>query len=354
MRVDSFMVTGLDRWAAQHEAYRARSPAPSQLPRLECLELTNDCNLRCAMCPRSGARPVGYLDLGFLGRLLEREGRWLQGQHVWLHFHGEPLLHPRLLEAVRLVRAAGAYPRLSTNCTLLTPEVSRGLIQSGLSYLVFSVDGWSPTTHRALRRGSDFEAVTANVLQFLRFRREMGATEPLTQVQFLDAGPTHEGIDRAWELWADSGVDFINIRRISSRAGQVRGWRRLRLPGAPAAATKDRPPCWWLWHATVVLCDGRVAPCCCDLEGSMILGDLRHQSLAEVWGGPAYRRLRQRQAEGRFEGLCARCEDWLGYHPSEWERLRKYAGGAPPRQGDVVRVHNIVAVGRRGAGRIAE
>jgi hypothetical protein len=59
-----------------------------------------------------------------------------------------------------------------------------------------------------------------------------------------------------------------------------------------------------------VLWDGRVAACCYDYDGRMILGDLRRQTIAEIWHGEPYRRLRRAQATGDFAEwpLCRNCD----------------------------------------------
>jgi hypothetical protein len=52
-----------------------------------------------------------------------------------------------------------------------------------------------------------------------------------------------------------------------------------------------------------------VVPCCTDIEGKLHLGNLREQTMAEVWNGAPMRDLRRAHTEGRRRGLdpCDGC-----------------------------------------------
>ena len=66
------------------------------------LELTSKCNLRCGMCPLPVLRRP-YEDMDWpLVEKAEREIHGLGLQLKWLHEMGEPLLYPRIGDAVRL------------------------------------------------------------------------------------------------------------------------------------------------------------------------------------------------------------------------------------------------------------
>ena len=56
---------------------------------------------------------------------------------------GEPLLHPRFLDMVRLAKARGLRAEVTTNALLLDDEVAGRLLAAGLDQLVVSIDGVS-------------------------------------------------------------------------------------------------------------------------------------------------------------------------------------------------------------------
>ncbi len=68
----------------------------SSLPKILNIEVTNFCNLNCPICVAKNTREQGFLDLSLLKKIIEENKTILKDQFIWLHFNGEPLLHPYL------------------------------------------------------------------------------------------------------------------------------------------------------------------------------------------------------------------------------------------------------------------
>ncbi|MGE5360025.1 MAG: SPASM domain-containing protein, partial [Bacteroidales bacterium] len=62
------------------------------------------------------------------------------------------------------------------------------------------------------------------------------------------------------------------------------------------------------WLTFTVLWDGRVSLCCADFDGKVILGDLRTQTLTEVWNGTAFRMARRIHLAEGGPGICRTCD----------------------------------------------
>ena len=57
-----------------------------------------------------------------------------------------------------------------------------------------------------------------------------------------------------------------------------------------------------------ILCDGSVVPCCIDSEGSMVLGNIKENSLEEILNTPRAQRIREGFKMGKVvEDLCKTC-----------------------------------------------
>jgi MoaA/NifB/PqqE/SkfB family radical SAM enzyme len=119
-------------------------------PYLVQLVVTRRCNLRCGYCneyDRTSA-PVAWDDL------VARVGRIRALGALAVEFTGgEPLLHPRLVDLVRLATECD-FPRrmLISNAVLLDDDAIDGLNDAGLTDLQVSVDGAraSATTRKTL------------------------------------------------------------------------------------------------------------------------------------------------------------------------------------------------------------
>lgn len=241
---------------------------------------------------------------------------------VALHWFGEPLLHPDLLDLIAYageklpnLRRRGALRNavrglcLSTNATLLTEERARGLLASPLTWLAVSVDGSSPETYADLR-GGDFERVLANVDTLLRLNREQPRELPTVALQVIVTKTTEPELAACLARWEGHLATAPNVRferkPYNDWAGQI---------VAPDLHAPDPRPsffylnCGYLWDTQVVGAGGEVGLCCYDVNARHGLGNADVSSLADLWRSPALNELRRLQARGQPGDLplCANC-----------------------------------------------
>ncbi|MDI6795102.1 MAG: radical SAM protein, partial [bacterium] len=119
------------------------------------IEVTNDCNLRCIMCPgRRMPRPIGYMGMALYRKICDEAVR-IGTKSFLLYLSGEPLLHPELPEMVKYAKEAEiGFVGLSTNATLLTGEKARQLLESKIDRMTISLDGVNKATYESLRIGA--------------------------------------------------------------------------------------------------------------------------------------------------------------------------------------------------------
>jgi len=112
------------------------------------LDVTWSCNQRCAFCyqPRAQARR-GHPEPDILVGIVKELARW--GVAEVLYLGGEPLLHPRIEEALEIGAGLGLRQRLVTNGSRLDAARARRLARMGLGIGV-SLLGSDARTHDAL------------------------------------------------------------------------------------------------------------------------------------------------------------------------------------------------------------
>lgn len=124
---------------------------------------TRSCNLHCAHCYTDSQDRAYPGELSTAEALAMVDDLAAFGSPVLLISGGEPLRRPDLLTVAQHARERGMRVVLSTNGTLLTPEIARALVEAGVSYVGISIDG-RPQTHDRFRgmRGA-FEASLAGI-----------------------------------------------------------------------------------------------------------------------------------------------------------------------------------------------
>src|SRR5581483_2811973 len=106
-----------------------------------------------------------------------------------------------------------------------------------------------------------FEDVRDNVLRFFELRRELGKTQLRTIVQMIVMEETRAEAGAFKAVWERVGADEVLLKNYT------------------------------VWGS-------RVVPCCFDFDAVATMGDLRTQTLAEIWDGKPYQELRAAELAG--------------------------------------------------------
>lgn len=265
------------------------------------VELTSKCNLRCGMCPLPVLRRP-YEDMAWpLVEKAEREIHGLGLKLKWLHEMGEPLLYPRIDDAIRLFPEAS----ISTNGLVLTEEVGAKLLASPLKRLRISVDSIDPKIYPQLRTGGDFDRLVDMTKKFL----EQAKGHPIRiEIQKMRSRQTmDETVDDFRKLFELKKYKNAKVIERTCEAFDVNEETDLhgKFYGCVQGAFFN-----WI----VIFADGRVTHCCYDAHGDQVMGDLRTQSLMEIIQGDKLAAMQEAFEKRDFTNLprCAECFKWGG------------------------------------------
>ena len=296
-------------------------------PSVLAVESTNHCNLRCVMCPRGEPdvmeRSVGTMTDAVFDRVLD-EARFFEDP-CWFHWFGEPLMHPRLFDQIERAKAHGV-PNLgiSTNGTLLDARRREAILASPLDTVMIAIDGTTKEVYERIRLSPrhEFEEVVENARSFLAAKRTLGRRTPHTILSIIVMQETAEQLGEFRSFWLDAGADEVLFKPFTTWGSQTDDFVRL-TPRAEREAEREADqaaeragrahPCSLLWESLVIAWNGLVVPCCYDYDAKEAVGDITRQSLAEIWNGEAYQRLRRAERDGVNDSpLCAGCTEAPG------------------------------------------
>jgi radical SAM protein with 4Fe4S-binding SPASM domain len=278
------------------------------------LEPTSVCNLRCPMCPQSidaVKGDTGYIDLDLYRKIVDEASGFVR--EINLFFRGEPLLHKHLPEILRYGRSKKVRLHVNTNATILNEQRARMLIEDGASKVTISFDGPDKEHYEKMRKGAKYERTLENVRQFLELVKEYrrnGWQTPYAVMQVIlpyDAQSPGPNVPQHMkDLFRGLPVDEWDPI-------WPHGWAGVMQDNGIVEAQpygENYHPCNWLWKSLAIYWDGRVASCCADFSSDQLIGDVKTQSLREIWNSPAMVQLRTLQVEGRYKDatLCSGCD----------------------------------------------
>jgi radical SAM protein with 4Fe4S-binding SPASM domain len=264
-------------------------------PDIVQLESTNKCNAKCVFCPRDDMfRPEGIMDMDLFRKVVD-ECVELGITHVRVHNYGEPFLDRELVDKVRYAKERGiAEVGMISNGSLISERLARGMIDAGLDAINISVDAGGKEVFESTRLQLKFDTVIGNVKTLVRLRDELGRKRPKLILSFVRQGNTEDeaAFIKEWQGVADK----IHITDLHNWADAYDTRADINFP------------CYRMWLTFTVLWDGRVSLCCADFDGKHILGDLRTQSIREIWNSPAYRAVRRQHLDEGGPAICQTCD----------------------------------------------
>ena len=298
------------------------------------LPVTDRCNLKCPMCPKQGTQKSADMDIpdDVLQQLLLDLSPEVCG--VLVQGTGEPLLYGDLCNVIRLAKSRispDGEVGITTNATLLNDSRAAELMETGLDFIYFSIDGASKQTYESIRIGASFEAVISNIRRCVHYRNAQGLTKPRFMMNFVIMGRNYREIPDYVALAAYLGVEQVTLSVcIDNQSGAIKAVPEELLgpvfdQAKKIASTRDiminYPP---LRRARQEMClfmermcletNGNVYACHAMLDGyasperRFAFGNVREMSLQEIWNKPAYREFRRRVLTGDFPPSCVNCE----------------------------------------------
>ncbi len=290
------------------------------------VELTNVCNARCTICATpSMVREREFMSMELFRAIVDDCGRY-NAKKILPFLHGESLLVPGVLDYFRYARQAApqTHINLTTNGAKLSEDLSEAFLQEDLlDSVIVSIDGGDKETFENIRLGLDYDEVRDNVLHFIQRRRELGKTRPTVSIAMVIVDENKHTRSKLKEVWSEA--DEVRFSVYFNWAGKLNNNGR---------AVHKLNFCERLYHYITILADGQVAMCCFDSEGDYTVGDVKQQSVHEVWHSEAFEEKRRWLYQRDFEQqkLCARC-DYIN-HP-QWTaplvRIRPYVREAAPQ-----------------------
>jgi hypothetical protein len=249
-------------------------------------------------------RPKGTMGMDLYRRILDEAATIPQIEQVTLTGLGEPMLDRYIVQKVAYAKSVMppcTLIDLYTNGSYLRPKMTDALIAAGLSILYISVNANNAADHQAVMRLNDYDRVVEHA-EYARQAAMLSGGSMKVVVKGVQSKDLMEAPMQFIERWGGDyrqvgGNGFLHLE--GNWAGSVGAPMRVKPTAACARALGE----------IMVLWDGRVSLCCFDAHGDVILGDLNHQTLRDVFNGSAALSIREAHRDGRRSELqlCGTC-----------------------------------------------
>jgi len=287
--------------------FQALRPRYRDHPRFVSIETVGRCNATCSFCPNPVlTRRHTAMDDELFHKIIADLTEIPQDHSFAIlpNIVNEPLMDPKLFERCRYINNALPHASLTffTNLSFLPPRFFENLATlRNINYWNVSFNAADPDEYTRIM-GIPFERTVANINSLLRFFRD----HPMCKLPL--------NISRVGD---DSASDQVYLRTCASlfpdfvegRDFLVQCKARTDWLGRVETTMTEIPyslPCG-AWFDINIFCDGRVPHCCMDAHGEFTIGDVRKQSVLEIYNNPSFRNLREHHSAREGIDPCCRC-----------------------------------------------
>lgn len=293
-----------------------RDVVPLSAPYVVYIDPTNLCNFRCAFCPTADndllkqvGRPKVSMSFDLFKKVIDEIGLFGRKLRLLsLYKDGEPTLHKNFPEMVRYAREANIAERIwtKTNGSFLNPELNAKLVDAGLDHICISIEHVSEEGYKKVADVKvDYEKLRANILDLYNRRGNMSI-----YIKVADTALTPEEKDKFYRDFQDR-ADFISIEKLN-------GWSYSTLKDFTLGTNPDtydggtlvdKLACAYPLYVMAVNSDGSVSVCGEDWAYKTSVGNVKDQTMQEIWNGEAMYRIREQHLSGRRaeNPACATC-----------------------------------------------
>ena len=304
-------------------------------PKILSIEFTSACNAKCIMCPQPEMdRKKENMSFDVLQKVVDDcKGKPLK--KINLFWMGDSTVDKNMIEKIRIIRKnlPNVKLYLSTNAQLLSEKRSRILLEEDLLDVInFDIDGLNKNTFEGIRVKLDFDIVTKNVKYFLNYKKELKKSVPETRVTIIDMKPTKDEVSGFIAYWS-SLADKVDVNHYNTWGGtqdelnyddgHIKDEHHAKLTESTGSGFDFA--CTHPWEEMVVGADGRIGLCCLDHELNEQVGDVKSNSIEEIWQGDVINSYRTKMLNLDYSsiGSCANCNAHTFQSNKTWAKIQK-------------------------------
>ena len=305
---------------------------PLDTPFVVFVDPSDACNFKCRFCPTSDrelmkkvGRPWKQMPLELFKKIADDMTKFPNKIEVLrLYKDGEPLINkdfPAMIKYAKDIKASNRIDT-TTNASLLTKKRAEEIVKAGLDRINIAIYGIKSEHYSAFSGVKlEFKQILENVRNFYEIR---GQCEMLVKINGDQL--TEEEKNVFLEYFGDY-TDKIYIEHTMSCWPEfnLRGVDVTPKVGIYGQQIKEVEACPYPFYSIAINSDGLVSVCFLDWGRKLGLGNIREESLKDVWEGKAMKQYRKMFLEGERKNhpVCGNCGQMSHGNPDNIDPFKK-------------------------------
>lgn len=301
----------------QENRTKLETVIPLATPMVLFVDPSSACNFKCKFCPNGDAdlirktgRWQGAMDLSLYKKVIGDLKEFGEPLKVLrLYKDGEPFLNSNFAEMVRYAKENGVarFIDTTTNGSLLQLERIKPALDAGIDRINISVDGLSSDQFLS------FTGVKVDFEKYVDSIRRLYEMKGSCEICIKIAGDFLSEDDKArfYSIFGNY-ADRIFIENVAPCWPEFDVENLLGISiskGIYDQPIKEVMTCPYIFYSLSVNSDGTVSLCFLDWSRKLIVGDVRNESLKDIWNGERLLRYRINHLRGKRkeDSVCGVC-----------------------------------------------
>ena len=263
-------------------------------------EVTTRCNYNCIICARDKlTRKIETMSFTLFKQLFDKIiNETSQYNTVAFPGMGEPLLDPTLDKKIAYIRKKDFKILILTNGSLLSVKKFTQLEKLGVNSIRVSFYGNSPEVYAKVHGVKEglFNKVKNNLTNIAKIKAKTKLLLTYNVIQ----GYNEQDLE-SWIKYWEGKADLLEAWRPHNWVNG-KNYRKVQK--------KKMNTCGRPWKTPLqIQADGTVNMCCFDFDGKLLLGNLKTQSLKEIFESPIFKKILRCHISGNFKNSGLICEN---------------------------------------------
>lgn len=296
-----------------------KRPVVKAYPMAISVEPTTACNLQCPACPsgiREFTRPTGNMKDEVFEKIILSLKKYLL--HINFYFQGEPLIHPKIFNWIKIASQNKIYTLISTNAHFLDKKNCEKIIHSGLNKIIISVDGMSQNVYEQYRINGNVNKVFEGINNLLQAKKTYQSAKPVIVLQWIvfehniHELPVFIEYCKKHRLYYQiKTAQVYSVEQLNKLVPKNEKYSRYVLNENELKIKNSLGNhCWRMWTSCVFTQDGMLVPCCFDKDAQHKLGDIKEKTFEEIWFSKQYNAFRRTILTNRKSiDICNNCSE---------------------------------------------
>jgi len=264
------------------------------------IELTNNCNLSCPICPTGSGedkRGKGFMNFGQFKRIIDSSENFLN--FLQISGYGEPFLSPDIGKMIKYAGEEDVCSGVFTNGVVLNKKEMDVFKNNYKFKITFSIDGINQKSYRYYRKGGNLKKVLSNLSYLVNLKDKYGLFNLEIIWQFLIMKMNEDQIEDARKLADKIGVDQFKLKTISIYESHLRYFDFVPENKKYQRKKETKEKCLFTDPGMpFILWNGDVVPCCVGYKKEYIMGNALKGNLIDIWGNKKYKKFRKDNENG--------------------------------------------------------